>query len=129
MASIVRLDDGKYRAFVHVTRNGRSSRLSRTFPTRREANAWAYEEESKKDKIEPNRQSKYTLKDALRRYAKEVSPTKKGKRWEQISLAAFDNDELPLDKPLHEVHSQDIAKISDNHLTTVHNARVNHDVT
>src|SRR5690625_2467412 len=129
MASIVRLDDGKYRAFVHVTRNGRSSRLSRTFPTRREANAWAQEEESKKDKIEPNRQSKYTLKDALRRYAKEVSPTKKGKRWEQIRLAAFEKETLPLGKPLHDVQSKDIAKFRDSRLKTVSNGTVNRELT
>jgi len=42
----------------------------------------------------------YTLRQAQRRYADEVSPTKRGERWEQIRLAAFEGYRLLRDSPI-----------------------------
>jgi len=55
----------------------------------------------------------YTLRQALRRYADEVSPTKRGERWEQIRLSAFESYCLPLDTPIAQVTSQHIADFRD----------------
>src|SRR5690625_5472404 len=125
MASIIKLDDGRYRAFVNISRNrAKPFRRSKIFSTKREATFWAFQLESEFEEKETQSKNEFTLKDALRRYAKEISPTKKGKRWEQIRLAAFENDELPLDKPLHEVQSKDIAKFRDRKSTRLNSSHV-----
>src|SRR5690625_2546620 len=129
MASIVKLDDGKYRAFVHFVINGRSKRKTKTFPTRREAAAWAHEQESKKEKETRRQITDYTLLDAIRKYSAAVSPTQKGKRWEQIRLLAFEKEKLPLNKPLYKIQSSDIAAFRDNRLKTVSNSTVNRELT
>lgn len=63
--------------------------ISKSFPTKAEAIAWAASEEadivSGKNGTIPNK----TFGDLLDRYAKEVSPTKRGERWEQIRIELF----------------------------------------
>src|SRR5690625_766760 len=129
MASIVKLDNGKYRAFIHIVKDGRARRKTKVFPTRREAAAWAYAKEAKKDEEVRRKVTDQTLLDAIRKYSSEVSPSKKGKRWEQIRLAAFEKDCLPLDTPLHKVQSSDIAKFRDSRLKKVSNGTVNRELT
>lgn len=97
------LGNGKYRAFIHFVKDGRARRKTKVFPTRREAAAWAYAKEAKKDEEVRRKVTDHTLLDAIRKYSSEVSPSKKGKRWEQIRLAAFEKDCLPLDTPLHKL--------------------------
>jgi integrase len=88
MASIQKTAKG-YRAFLYV--NG--TRESRQFATKREASIWAAqrEVEIREDAGKPLSE-KHTLGDALARYIKEVSPTKRGQRWEIIRAEAMRRD-------------------------------------
>lgn len=81
MASIERRGK-RWRA--HVYRDGKRS--TKTFDTKAQAQAWAAQRslELAGAQLEP-----HTLGDALRRYAREVSPSKRGHRWETIRLAAL----------------------------------------
>lgn len=131
MASIVRQPDGKYRAFIHMKLPGREKpyRQSKTFPTRREANIWAVDRERElRESISSDSLLKHTLRTALRRYADEVSPTKRGERWEQVRLSAFEGYVLPLDKPLAHITPQDIAHFRDSRGLTVSNATVRREI-
>lgn len=98
MASIKPHKDG-YRAQVYV--NG--ERDSKTFRTKREASAWASsrEVELREDAKKPLGK-KHTLLDALRKYGEEVSPNKKGERWESVRLVAFEKS-LPVDLLISDV--------------------------
>lgn len=88
MASIQR-HGKKWRAFV--TRQG--IRRSKVFATRQEAKDWAAREEYEiqhRDRVAAGK----TLKEALDRYAREVSPGKRGHRWEALRLAKIGRDRL-----------------------------------
>ena len=85
MASIKPYGSG-YRAFVCVS----GFRVTKTFRTRREASAWASATEDELRTGAPLRE-RHTVSDVLQRYAAEVSPGKRGKRWEQIRLEALDS--------------------------------------
>jgi len=84
---------GGYRAQVYVA----GQRDSKVFRTKREASAWAAarEVELREDAKKPLGK-KHTLLDALRKYGEEVSPHKKGERWESVRLVAFEKS-LPVD--------------------------------
>lgn len=60
---------------------------SATFPTKGEARAWAEERESEILAGFTGKAPRKTLRDALDRYADEVSPTHRGERWERVRLA------------------------------------------
>ncbi|WP_312993334.1 integrase [Achromobacter animicus] len=109
MASIQKIAKG-YRAQVKTL----GVRDSQVFPTRREAVEWGArrELEIKEGKTKHPGEIK-TLRDALRRYGEEVSINKRGERWEQIRLAAFEGYRLPLDVPLGGVTAQHIADFRD----------------
>ena len=85
MASIQKTKHG-YR--VQVCRNG--ERPSDTFRTYREAAAWgaAKEAEIAARKSTPLA-DRHTLADAMSKYAEEVSPTKRGSRWELLRIPAI----------------------------------------
>lgn len=86
-------------------------RHSATFPTKAQAQFWA-------DGLARGASGKVTLSDALRRYSDEVSPSKRGARWEQIRIEVFLR-ELPfVDKQLDRVTSGDIADWRDARLKT-----------
>jgi len=88
VASFVKTKGG-YRAQLNI----RGQRPSKTFPTKLEAILWAQEQEAiilgSKSTI-----GRYTLSDAFDRYAKEVSPTKKGCQWELVRLEKLKRDPL-----------------------------------
>lgn len=111
MASIQKTAKG-YRAQVKTL----GVRDSQVFPTRREAVEWGARRELqiKEGKTKHPGEIK-TLRDALRRYGEEVSINKRGERWEQIRLAAFEQPgyRLPLDSPLAGVTPQHIADFRD----------------
>jgi integrase len=89
MATFRRLPSGKWRAEVSV--NG--IRKSSSFWTKPESQRWALDAEAELrggDFVVSGK----TLEDALRRYATEVSPTKKGVRWELIRADALCKDNL-----------------------------------
>jgi len=88
MATFIPTKNG-CRAQVYV--NG--VRDSKSFRTKREAVAWASarEIELRAEKtMLPG--EKFTLVDAMRRYVEEVSPTKRGERWERVRFAALMRD-------------------------------------
>jgi integrase len=83
MATILKHGSG-YRALV----NRQGVRKTKVFTTKTEAKNWAAREEYlilNEEKI----QSKLTFGDVMERYAREVSPAKRGARWEQIRLEKF----------------------------------------
>lgn len=89
MASIQQTANG-FRAQVAV----RGQRDSATFRTRREAVAWGAAREAEMRAVaEASEAMRHTLGDALRRYAEEVSPGKRGARWEAIRIDAFLRDQ------------------------------------
>lgn len=86
MASIRKHKTG-WRAFV----DRRGVRKSKVFPTRQEAKDWASREEYKimnGEKVA----AAMTLGDVLDRYAREVSPVKRGHRWEALRLERMRRD-------------------------------------
>ena len=88
MATIIKTKSG-YRVQVYVS----GVRESKTFRTKREADAWgsAREIQLRAEKtMLPG--EKFTLADAMRRYVDEVSPTKRGERWERVRIAALMRD-------------------------------------
>lgn len=88
MASIRKHGNG-YRA--EVARRG--VRRSKSFPSKQAARDWAAAEEYKilnGDKIA----SRTLFRDVLQRYADEVSPSKRGERWEVIRLAKIGRDAI-----------------------------------
>jgi integrase len=66
-------------------------RESATFPTKAQAAAWAHQREAE---LTGKRLPEHTVKDALERYAREVSPRHKGERWETIRLTMLARDPL-----------------------------------
>lgn len=100
----------------------RGVRESGTFPTRREAEAWAARRATEIRALATGQGGTVkTLLDAMRRYAEEVSPTKRGERLEVIRLKAFERQQLPLGKKLGAVTTADLALWRDSRLAV--NAR------
>jgi len=100
----------------------RGVRESNTLPTKREAEAWAARRATEIRAMATGRAGDVkTLRDALRRYAEEVSPTKRGEAKEVIRLAAFERQALPLAKKLGQVTTADLAAWRDSRLAV--NAR------
>lgn len=109
MASIQKLAKG-YRAQIKL----KGVRDSAVFPTRREAVEWAAQRESEiREKATKSPGDLHTLREALRKYVEEVTPTKRGARWEEVRLAAFENYTLPLDLPLSKVNATHVAAFRD----------------
>ena len=86
MASIIKHKD-KWRAMVAIG----DTRKTKVFDLKSDAKRWAstLEEEIRSGKYIAGTHS---LHAAFRKYAEEVSPTKRGKRWELIRLAKLEKD-------------------------------------
>ena len=113
MASISKYGKG-YRAQVFV----QGVRDSATFRTKREAEAWAFQRES--EIRSPKNHTSHTLADALNRYRDEVSPTKRGERWEIVRISAFLKEPaLPTSRPLPELTPDDFGRWRDARLKVV----------
>lgn len=80
---------GKWAAEVRV----KGACRSKTFPTKLEAQRWAVDLEHQLGK-HPGVAVSHSLREAMQRYAKEVSPTKKGVRWEVVRLEKLQRDEI-----------------------------------
>ena len=113
MASVTKCATG-YRVQINI----KGERDSITKRTKKEAEAWAFKRE--KEMRDTEVAEVHTLRDALIRYGKEVSPTKDGERWELVRLGAFQKeDSLPCDKPLDDVTSDDLGVWRDARLKKV----------
>lgn len=109
MAYIRKLASG-WRA--EVQRNGQ--RLSRVWPTKREAQAWALEQESKARALKGGWR---TFREAVTKYETEVAHKKRGEAWEVRRLAQM-LDHFG-DVPLGNIDSPQIAGWRDARLKTV----------
>lgn len=91
---------------------------SATFATRAEAKAWG-EQRAEDLRRGYSQASPITLGTALRRYASDVSPTKRGARWEQLRLAKIDRDWPLRSKNIAVISGADIAAWRDARLKAV----------
>lgn len=120
MASIQKTAKG-YRAQVAIL----GTRDSKTFATRREAVDWANRREIELREVKDKDPGlRHTLREALRKYAEEVTPNKRGARWEEVRLAAFEGYLLPLDSPIGKVTPEHMALFRDSRLKSVGTASV-----
>jgi len=94
-------------------------RDSATFDTKAQAIAWSAERESEIRAGALGKIIPYAVRKALSRYATEVSPGKKGARWEKVRLKKFE-DSLPfIDRLLPNLTAADIAAWRDSSLKTI----------
>lgn len=96
--------------------------LSRTFPLKSQANEWAIKTERElfAGRYNPY---KHTVAQALERYEREVSPKKRGARWEKLRLTAFGKAVIA-SKPLNRLTEDDIARWREDRLHAVSGATV-----
>lgn len=92
-------------------------RKSATFATKREATEWGRRTEMELENA-PTVTGKYTIKDAIDKYATEVSPKKAGAKWELLRLAAFQVYFKP-ETALSAIEPPTIAKWRDERLQAV----------
>lgn len=116
MASVTKTARG-WRAQVYV----QGARLSASFRTRREADAWAAQRETDlRENAGAPTAPRTPLADVLMRYAREVSPSKRGRRWEALRLDHFVRDAvLPVAQPVAALTPEQIATWRDHRARSV----------
>ncbi len=124
MATIIQRGT-KWRA--QVRREGQS--LSGTFETKSEAKVWATQQEAHwaQTSADHGVDMSHTLDEAMERYLVEVSPTKKGERWEVIRLTALRSDRLAA-VPFSRLSATHLAQWRDQRLLQVSPATVNREL-
>lgn len=114
---------GKWRA--EIARQG--VRTSRVFPSRQAAKDWAARQEylilNKRPATETT-----LFSDVLDRYAREVSPGKRGARWEMLRIERFRKDDIA-QKVMGELAASDFAAWRDARLKEVSPSTVNREMT
>jgi len=125
VANLSKLKSGKWRA--QVARLG--VRQSQSFPTKAAAQAWATMIEGDILAQRRGQTVKRTLRHALERYRDEVTPTKRGQRWERIRLDFYCGpDGLSFaDKWLSDLTPDDFGRWRDLRLRGVKASTVNRD--
>lgn len=119
---------------VQVRRKGKT--VTATFDTKAEAEAWAITTESKiiegiaPEVIvnEPVVPAGATVAEAFKRYSNEVSPNKRGGRWEQIRLKRFIRRYPLFQRPIASITGPDIADWRDTRLVAVSPSTVNREL-
>lgn len=118
MATPRKTAQGTWRVQIEV----RGVRDSYTGPTRRDAVEWAARRSTEIRAMATGKAATVkTLLDALRRYAEEVSPTKRGESKEIIRLLAFERQGLPLTRTLDKLTTADLVAWRESRLAV--NAR------
>lgn len=128
MASYTKNANGTVRVQVDV--NGQ--RASKTLPTMRDARDWGREKESEFKSAAKGLHGKgKTLGEALKRFADEVAPTRRGEHWELLRLAAFQKPRhgLPIGKPFADVDDEDLRAWRDRRAKMVKPGSVLRDMT
>lgn len=115
MATITQRGDG-WRA--EVRRKGHRP-ASKTFTTKAQAEAWAIQKEAELLGHGTATDGSHTLLDALTRYRRDVSPTKKGKRWEEVRIDKLAREIKFVGKRLDDVTPDDIGMWRDQRLKQV----------
>lgn len=100
--------------------NTRGRREFATFHTKAEAAAWALEREAE---LAGRKAHTGTVADMLRRYARDVSPTHRGERWERTRLKRLERDPLA-SVPLAALTPADIAAWRERRAQAVSGASV-----
>ena len=120
MASITQFKSG-YRCAVCV----KGARETATFRTKREASAWGAAREAFLNEQALKPKSKlFTLGDALTRYSREVSPLKRGARWEIIRIGLMLRGSLPINLPIGDITPDMLGAWRDERLKVVSAASV-----
>jgi integrase len=97
----------------------RGVRDSQVFRTKREAESWAAARETAIRALASN-PGNHTMADALARYAAEVSPGKRGARWELVRLAYFPRQaEFPASLRLADIDARHLSAWRDARLREV----------
>lgn len=109
----------------------RGVRESQTFPTKAQAVAWATQREAEILAAVPGHSagSNSTLADAIGRYKAEVTPTKEGKRWEEVRLDKLLNELEFVGERLGDVTADQIAEWRDARLKLVEGPSVRREMT
>lgn len=110
---------------VQIRRRGATQ--TRTFRSKARAREWAIQVEAGITG-EAHPLGKHTLLEAMRRYAREVSPDKRGARWERIRLKSFEVAEMAK-LPIAAVTSDHLGAWRDSRLQKVGPATVRRDMT
>lgn len=110
------------------TVNGNKVRESKTFLTKSEAQAWATIREA--ELMESDRKgvivgNKYTLYDALTKYLKEVTPTKRGFRRETLAINRFIREIDFVGELLSNIKPAHFAQLRDERLKIVKGSTIN----
>lgn len=120
---------------VTVRRKGQYA--SATFDSRADAEAWGVQTEAKilegysaeaarsEPLMPPGGTPAVTI---LQRYSDEVSPTKRGARWEQVRIKALIRDERLFQKPITAISGPDIAEFRDKRRRKVSASTVNREL-
>jgi integrase len=121
MASFQENDNGTVRVQLEV----RGLRASKTLPNMREARRWAVDKERELEaSAAGDKGHGKTLRDAFRKFAEEVSPKRRGERWEIVRLTAYQKPGtpedpghgFPLDRPIGKITDDDIREWRDRRL-------------
>src|SRR5665647_949568 len=107
----------------------KGARDSATFGSKREAQQWAAKRELELRAQSAGASSSKTLLDAFRRYAEEVSPKRRGWRWEHLRLGAFGRSSLPCKLRLSAITPEQIAVWRDDRLREVSPGTVLREIT
>ncbi|WP_275098108.1 tyrosine-type recombinase/integrase [Sedimenticola hydrogenitrophicus] len=113
MASIIKRD-GRYRAQVKV----KGRRRTKSFNTLAAAREWAAETQIEMSRSRGEAINR-TFGELLERYAREVSPTKKGYRWEVVRIEMIRNNDPLANVNLRQIQPADIAAWRDRRLKKV----------
>jgi len=117
MAYISKNQRGKWMA--QINRNGQ--RFSKSFDAKREAQAWAMEQEAKATREKAG--GGFTFGDAVDKYLQDVSSKKDGAVWEKRRLEAM-REHFGADTPLTEIDTPQVAAWRDERLRTVSGSTV-----
>ncbi|WPB87436.1 site-specific integrase [Sediminicoccus rosea] len=115
-----------WRAKVRV----RGANLARTFDTYDEALAWARAQEAKLlagARVQDGQAAFLSVADLMRRYAEEVSPGKRGERWEVVRLTMMLRD-ASFGTALRDYGPEQVADWRDSRLKIVSAATVNREL-
>lgn len=109
----------------------RGVRESQTFPTKAQATAWATQREAEILARVPGHfvGVDSSLSDALKRYKREVSPTKAGQRWEEVRLEKLNNELVFAGQLISDVTPDQIAEWRDARLKLVSAPSVRREMT
>ncbi len=117
--------NGRWRAQVERA----DVRRSATFDTKQEAANWAAAEEAALLAVKRGAFPRKTFSDAIDRYIKEVSSTKKGERFEELRLRALERDFPSLAaKIFYEIDTPDMVDWRDARLKAVSPGSVQRDI-